>query len=454
MTLSPDQARSVIAHELGHLSGSHSAFASRIYRSRIAWGRVMNAFDANDSLGGQFMHRFFSWYAPRFSAYSFALARQNEYEADNIAAELTSATDAGSALVAVHTLHNRLDNDYWHALYKTADHLKEPHKEPWRKLNDHIAVERKRDFEEELTLALSYASDYSDTHPSLKQRLENLNVEPELQSAIEVHAAENWLGEKLPDVIADFDQNWVKDNLDGWKARYGYVKESKSQISEFESRATADLSEEEMWKKFLLWSEFKADEEITEVINEGVSLFPENTHFRFVRGRDLAFAKDIAALADLEIATGDPSVNVDACLIAEDLLLALDRQEEASQWRHRAEEFSEEHHARYLEEHQLSTDSKMRKSGLTSEERDNLTKVLKNTKLVKKAWIAEKEVSEGVPTSLAIVVTNKKLFFLTEEKFLADVRQSIPDFNGWLFLKNGEEKHFAKKVLKIKDRLF
>ena len=40
MTLSPAEARSVIAHELGHLSGGHSAFAARIYRSRIAWGRV------------------------------------------------------------------------------------------------------------------------------------------------------------------------------------------------------------------------------------------------------------------------------------------------------------------------------------------------------------------------------------------------------------------------------
>ena len=85
LILSPEQIRSVIAHEFGHLSGNHSRFNGWIYRVRTTWFQIMQAFDQQHSWGGAIMAKFFDFYAPRFAAYSFVLARANEYEADNIA---------------------------------------------------------------------------------------------------------------------------------------------------------------------------------------------------------------------------------------------------------------------------------------------------------------------------------------------------------------------------------
>ena len=88
MSLTLDELKSVIGHELGHLSGNHSKFHGWIYRSRESWRNMMFNLDQHNGWTTAPIRKFFNWYSPMFSAYSFALARLNEYEADQIAASL------------------------------------------------------------------------------------------------------------------------------------------------------------------------------------------------------------------------------------------------------------------------------------------------------------------------------------------------------------------------------
>jgi Zn-dependent protease with chaperone function len=113
LSLSGEQARAVLAHEFGHLSGNHSAFSAWIYRLRLSWYRVMGAFDQAQGFGTALLRRFFHWYAPYFNAYSFALARGNEYEADAISVRLTSVKAAAQALVSTHVRSDALHQHYW-----------------------------------------------------------------------------------------------------------------------------------------------------------------------------------------------------------------------------------------------------------------------------------------------------------------------------------------------------
>ena len=140
LTLSPKQARAVIAHEFGHLSGNHSYFNSWIYRIRLSWYRIMHAFDHEHSMGAKMMAYFFDWYAPRFAAYSFALARANEFEADAIAAELTSIESAGGALIHTHVTGPYIDSNYWDVFFKKADVIPQPEHAPWIGLRDFIRL--------------------------------------------------------------------------------------------------------------------------------------------------------------------------------------------------------------------------------------------------------------------------------------------------------------------------
>ena len=154
LSLTPEQLRGVVAHELGHLSGNHSKFGGWIYRIRESWARLMNGMLAQDNIGARMMGKFFGWYAPRFSAYSFPLARKNEYEADAMAATLTSPQDIGDALINVHVVAPYLEENYWQAYFKRADKEEVPEVLPWEGLHGFLQTNSDPKLQERLDLSL------------------------------------------------------------------------------------------------------------------------------------------------------------------------------------------------------------------------------------------------------------------------------------------------------------
>src|SRR5262245_15238202 len=97
--LSEQEFRAVLAHEFGHLSGAHGRFGAWIYRVRASWARLAAALQAEEHWGSFLFVPFFSWYAPKFAAWSFVQARQQEYEADRLAAETVGPKSIAGALV-------------------------------------------------------------------------------------------------------------------------------------------------------------------------------------------------------------------------------------------------------------------------------------------------------------------------------------------------------------------
>ena len=61
------------------------------------------------TLAGRIFQRFFNWYGPWFNAYSFVLARSNEYEADRASAVVAGAAGAARALTRVAAEARRYD---------------------------------------------------------------------------------------------------------------------------------------------------------------------------------------------------------------------------------------------------------------------------------------------------------------------------------------------------------
>ncbi len=111
--LSREQMLAVIAHELGHFGGGHSRFSGWIYRVRVSWYRVLGPLSESGSSVSRVYTRFFHWYATSFNAYSFALARANEYQADAAAARVMGAPAADAALIRIHLGGERLQRDVW-----------------------------------------------------------------------------------------------------------------------------------------------------------------------------------------------------------------------------------------------------------------------------------------------------------------------------------------------------
>lgn len=105
---SPEQFKSVIAHELGHLSHRHGTFGIWIYRVEATWERLAEQLSQGEAGGAALFRKFANWFMPRLSAWSFAERRQAEYEADRAAVEMTSARAAGGVPCADERLRGKV----------------------------------------------------------------------------------------------------------------------------------------------------------------------------------------------------------------------------------------------------------------------------------------------------------------------------------------------------------
>src|SRR5919106_2619941 len=124
--MSPEEFRAVLAHEMGHLSRQHGRFGAWIYRTRALWIRLTERLESQQHWGYHVFDWFLSRWAPYFSAYSFVLARQHEYEADHVAAEVAGAGNPGRALHRLELLGAYLDQRVWSEVARDAEHLAKP----------------------------------------------------------------------------------------------------------------------------------------------------------------------------------------------------------------------------------------------------------------------------------------------------------------------------------------
>src|SRR6185369_7864080 len=105
--------------------------------------------------------RFFRWYAPYFNAYSFVLARAQEYEADRCAVNVSGKEKMACALVNMRLKGKMLAEDFWPAMHGRADTDPEPPHESFaemlQSLHDAIPREKARGwFSETLTIRHQY----------------------------------------------------------------------------------------------------------------------------------------------------------------------------------------------------------------------------------------------------------------------------------------------------------
>ncbi|MEV4516471.1 M48 family metallopeptidase [Dactylosporangium sp. NPDC049525] len=103
-TFTVAQLRSVLAHELGHYSGSHTRFAGISYRGRLALERTIGHINRSNLAGWVF--RAYGWL---FILVEHAVSRRQELEADLAAVRVAGRSAAAGALREVEVLDTAFD---------------------------------------------------------------------------------------------------------------------------------------------------------------------------------------------------------------------------------------------------------------------------------------------------------------------------------------------------------
>lgn len=397
-TLGEDEALSVVAHEYGHLSGYHSRWGGFIYRFRAAWGRMQELSGQWDSAGAKLIARLFRWYAPYFNAYTFVLARKNEYVADRAAMELTSREAAQSALVRVNVAAYHEQETFWPDIRKRIAHESQPIASKssfWtQSLTQRLDGESRTVF---LTRAMKEETGFHDTHPSLRDRLEALGVEsgevtvPELP---EISAAEVWLGTNLPHIQQEMDAQWSSSVSENWQGQHARLQEMMARRAELaaamdnkDHEATAD----ELWEYVSLLEELAPEEDLVPNVEQLLSLQPDHTPALYMRGRLRIQAGDDAGVADVEAAM---AADADAILPGCELLWRhfLERDAEraasyASRWEERNDYLRRLEH----ENSNLPSDATLVAPDLPDEVMAEIASIVRSNSLyIKRIWLLKR----------------------------------------------------------------
>ena len=302
--LSADEALSVVAHEYGHLSGHHSRLGGFVYRFRSTWKQLQELSSQWRDWGSRLMARLFRWYAPYFNAYTFVLARQNEYLADRTAAEVAGVGNTARALMRINVAALYERKEFWPEIQRRAGIEPEPiaHRSALWQESVRAAFQAPRSIAL-LAQARERKTDHLDTHPALTDRLAAIGVDQGDQALAQFEpqvrtAAEAWLGPALETIRAEFDERWRSDVAENWRNRHALVSEKRQRLEELDEQAT--LTAYERWERTKILEDIRPEADPLPDIEAILAERPDHLPARFRRGALLLERGDDAGIADLE----------------------------------------------------------------------------------------------------------------------------------------------------------
>jgi Zn-dependent protease with chaperone function len=357
LALPPQQFRAVLAHEMGHLSGNHGRFSGWIYRVRMTWIQLLERLQQESHWGSFVFNSFVNWYAPFFNAYSFVLARTQEYEADRSAAEVAGAEAASEALINLEIKSRFLDEKFWPDIYKQADEKADPPAATFATMYHALrgaaaaAEAAPADATKWLTNALAAKTSYDDTHPCLCDRLAALGylpagsardgdeaIRPPLPAPQAESAGQHFLGDAVLDYIKRLDSMWREHILPQWRERHRYALKTQQDLQQLEEKAQHEpLTDEERWDRARWTAEFKGEEAAIPLLEEILAAEPDHLGARFVLGQLLLSQGESRGIEHLERA-GEraPELMFSACELIYQFLKKEGREEEAERYTERA----------------------------------------------------------------------------------------------------------------------
>lgn len=456
LVLSPAEMRSVIAHELGHLSGNHSKFNGWVYRVRLGWKKVMAEYEGAQSWGARVLRRFFYWYSPKFEAYSFALARRNEFEADAIAAALTSPETAARALVNVYATAPYVDERYWRNYFGQADEHAEPPFPPFEGLVRFLRENPPGSDELRERIAAEMEADphYADTHPSLADRLRSLvQVTPE-PIMPEISAAQSWLGDAGQKVMLEFDHQWLEENGEAWHDRHAYASQAREHLQRCDGCELADLSDRDLWLYACAAHEFVSPAQALPLFRTCLRRDPDALGAAYHLGVILLDAGDDEGLEHLARARTNRNLLGDSARIGYQFLLNQNRHDEAEAWWQGCLDQQDIFEAADRERQGVSRRDVLEHPNIDLELLERLVASLKGQSNVGKVWLAQKKVKHFPDDPVFVVAFQAKGIFSSYEGLQERVAERL-GIEGHFFVAclSGEAKSVAKKVKKAGKRI-
>jgi len=396
-SLTVEQFKAVLAHEFGHLSKGHGRMSNWIYRQRLRWSRLMDLLEATESRGRFLFRPFLRWYAPYFNAYSYPLARSNEFEADATSARLTSKRAAAEALTAVNVVGSYLEERFWPQIVRRADEMPQPAFSPFAAMGARVAAEiDTTSIAAWLEQALARKTTLDDTHPCLTERLGALGEKPSIALPAAGAAADRLLGRALERITREFDQRWHDGILPSWEERHREVQQARQRLAELDAKHSsgAELSLQEAYDRALLTESAGGNAEgCIAQLRALHDRAADDPVLHYTLGVRLLARDDEAGMALLRRAMERDPWEIARCSESlRDYCWRKGRKDEAHEWHRRMAERLELEHAAKKERDQVRTSDKFERHGMDAAPLAQMQAQLKAIPGLRKAYFVKKRV--------------------------------------------------------------
>lgn len=395
--LTDEQFKAVLAHELGHLAKGHGRMSNWIYRQRLRWSRLLAILEASASRGGFLFKPFLRWFSPYFSAYSFPMARANEYEADAASAQLASPQAAAEALTGVDVVGSFLAERYWPGIHQQADELPQPSFAPYSSMGRSVVTDLDAaSVRAWLDQAMARQTGCADTHPALADRLRAIGETPRLALPEPGQAADRLLGAGRAGITESFDRRWHDNIAPAWQERHREMRESRRQLAELNARhdSGAELTVQEAYDRARLTDSVANDLDAAlaqfRALHEQV---PGDATVCFSLGVRLLRRDDAAGCGLIEQAMRvDENAIVNGCQVLRDYHWRAGNKPEADAWHQRMVERVQLQEAAALERDRIWLSDRFEPHGLADEAIAELRRTLAAIPGLHRTYLARKRV--------------------------------------------------------------
>lgn len=459
-SVSPEQFKAILAHEFGHLSGNHGRFNGWIYRMRQTWMQILERLQQSQQGGAIFLfQRFFNWYAPFFNAYSFVLARTDEYEADRCAAELAGTHPTAAALVNVNVKGFFLEELFWNDVYQQADRQPDPPQELFVRMGNvlkgELEPERARQW---LQKSLDRKTDLADTHPCLRDRVAALKISPEelpdLLSPPAETAANYFLAGALTPLAEQLSQDWQTGVTYQWRERYAQTQELRQQLQDLDRKADGGvLTEEEAWQQAKLTTQLEGYSASIPLLQSILENNPSHVSANYWLGQILLSQGDERGIEHLETSmASDRETILDGCQHIYRFLQQQGRETEALPYQKRAEEYYQNLLLAKQEREKVSDRDRFAPHELPSERVSEFARQLAGYSEVKAAYLVKKAVQYLPEKPFYVLgIERDRSPALSDDRALLDRLANELNCPGetWIIIFNDRNKALAKALQKI-----
>ena len=415
--LNPAEFRSVLAHEVGHLSGKHGRFSGWIYRLRQSWVEVLTNVERERDYMSFLFEPFIKWYAPYLNAYSFVLARAQEWQADTFSVQLAGKEVAAVALVRLATKERSLMENFWPNFFRQAKQQPKTPTDPFVQMLGGLdqpvgpTNTQKWFFE-----ALRVPTEYQDTHPALGDRLAAMGFAKEgpevtalvddlLKADANQQSAASFYLKNLPeDFLLSSNRLWRERIARSWTESHNELQKAQKRLQELDEQSkTRSLTLDESWERVTLLSRVEDANAALPSLEALVRDNPDLAKAHFAMGAILLEQRNPAGIEHLEKAMQlEPASSGYGSTLLSGFYFEQGNRALGEEFSKRAAEHLEKEQKQQKELMSFSPTSRFRSHGLDEQAITKLQERLKKVHGLSEAYLVRK-VLEGSEASVYVL---------------------------------------------------